>query len=101
MHSRCTADCIEKIQSNAECCSHISPVLCFSGPPQRLDAHSTISNFLRSFINSNKVGRPFLPMNLPNLFLAAEDKTRIINQSSSMARHIFSDKSENYINSQI
>lgn len=96
MHSQCTADCIEKIQSNAECRSHISPILCFSGPPQRI-----ISNFLRSFINSNKVGRPFLPMNLPNLFLAPEDKTRIINRSSIMSRHIFADKSENYINSQV
>lgn len=60
-----------------------------------------MSNFLRSFVNSSRSGLPFQPVALPNLMLSPEDKLRIRNRSCIMARHIFADKTEDYINSQV
>ncbi|XP_075477395.1 peroxisome biogenesis protein 5-like [Primulina tabacum] len=68
----------------------------FNGPPQRV-----LSNFLHSFIHSNHGGIPFRPASLPVLGLSEGDKQCIRDRSSIMARHLFADKSEDFIHAQV
>ncbi|KAH9616633.1 hypothetical protein KSS87_003213 [Heliosperma pusillum] len=68
----------------------------WDGPPQQI-----LSSFLHSFVDSSRVGAPFRPTTLPMLGLTEGDKQCIRNRSSIMARHIFVDKSEDFINAQI
>ncbi|CAM8984924.1 unnamed protein product [Rhodiola kirilowii] len=66
------------------------------GPPQRV-----LSNFLHSFVETSRSGVPLHPTPLPVLGLSQGDKECIRDRSSIMARHIFADKSEDFINSQV
>lgn len=66
------------------------------GSPQRV-----LSSFLHSFIDSSRDALPFRPTPLPVLGLSEGDKQCIRNRSSIMARHIFADKSEDFINAQV
>ncbi|KAL9230623.1 hypothetical protein vseg_005951 [Gypsophila vaccaria] len=66
------------------------------GPPQQI-----LSSFLHSFVDSNRFGATFQPTALPMLGLTEGDKQCIRNRSSIMARHIFADKSEDFINAQV
>ncbi|XP_074264246.1 peroxisome biogenesis protein 5 [Silene latifolia] len=68
----------------------------WDGPPQQI-----LSSFLHSFVDSSRVGAPFRPTTLPMLGLTEGDKQCIRNRSSIMARHIFVDKSEDFINAQV
>ncbi|KAL0399025.1 UNVERIFIED_CONTAM: Peroxisome biogenesis protein 5 [Sesamum radiatum] len=68
----------------------------FDGPPQRV-----LSNFLHSFLHSSHGGIPFRPTSLPVLGLSEGDKQCIRDRSSIMARHLFADKSEEFIHSQV
>lgn len=67
-----------------------------SGPPQRV-----LSSFLHSFVDSSRSGIPLHPTPLPLLGLSQGDKQCIRDRSSIMARHIFADKSEEFINAQV
>ncbi|KAJ0986981.1 hypothetical protein J5N97_005337 [Dioscorea zingiberensis] len=66
------------------------------GSPQRV-----LSSFLHSFVDSGRSGVPFHPAALPMLGLSEGDKQCIRDRSCIMARHIFADKSEEYINTQV
>ncbi|XP_027333558.1 peroxisome biogenesis protein 5 isoform X2 [Abrus precatorius] len=66
------------------------------GTPQRV-----LSSFLHSFLDSGRGGIPFHPAPLPLLGLSEGDKQCICDRSSIMARHLFADKSEEFINSQV
>ncbi|KAL3643229.1 Peroxisomal membrane signal receptor PTS1 [Castilleja foliolosa] len=66
------------------------------GPPQRV-----LSNFLHSFLHSSQGGLPFRPTSLPVLGLSEGDKQCIRDRSSIMARHLFADKSEDFIHAQV
>lgn len=79
---------------NAGAGSHLQPA--FDGPPQRV-----LSSFLHSFMNSGHAGIPFHPAALPALGLSEGDKQCIRDRTCIMARHIFADKNEEYINSQV
>ncbi|XP_039116820.1 peroxisome biogenesis protein 5 [Dioscorea cayenensis subsp. rotundata] len=70
------------------------PIL--EGPPQRV-----LSSFLHSFLESSRTGVPFRPAPLPMLGLSEGDKQCIRDRSCIMARHIFADKSEEYITAQV
>uniref|UniRef100_A0A1D1Y2M2 Peroxisome biogenesis protein 5 n=1 Tax=Anthurium amnicola TaxID=1678845 RepID=A0A1D1Y2M2_9ARAE len=74
--------------------SHFQPT--WDGPPQKV-----LSNFLHSFVESGRAGIPFRPAALPVLGLSKGDKDNIRDRSYIMARHIFADKSEEYIHSQV
>ncbi|XP_071692976.1 peroxisome biogenesis protein 5-like isoform X2 [Rutidosis leptorrhynchoides] len=67
-----------------------------NGPPQRV-----LSSFLHSFVNSSHGGAPFGPTQLPVLGLSDVDKRCIRDRTSIMARHIFADKPEEFINGQV
>ncbi|GFP90610.1 peroxisome biogenesis protein 5 [Phtheirospermum japonicum] len=66
------------------------------GPPQRV-----LSNFLHSFLHSSQGSLPFRPTSLPVLGLSEGDKQCIRDRSSIMARHLFADKSEDFIHAQV
>lgn len=66
------------------------------GTPQRV-----LSSFLHSFLDSSRGGVPFHPAPLPVLGLSDGDKQCIRDRSSIMARHLFADKSEDFINAQV
>ncbi|PIN04354.1 TPR repeat-containing protein [Handroanthus impetiginosus] len=68
----------------------------FDGPPQRV-----LSNFLHSFLHSGHGSVPFHPTSLPVLGLSEGDKQCIRDRSSIMARHLFADKSEDFIHAQV
>ncbi|KAL8033243.1 hypothetical protein ABFX02_13G149600 [Erythranthe guttata] len=68
----------------------------FNGPPQRV-----LSNFLHSFLHSGQGSAPFGPTSLPVLGLSEGDKQCIRDRSSIMARHLFADKSEDFIHAQV
>ncbi|KAK6149488.1 hypothetical protein DH2020_017013 [Rehmannia glutinosa] len=68
----------------------------FEGPPQRV-----LSNFLHSFLHSSQGSAPFRPTSLPVLGLSEGDKQCIRDRSSIMARHLFADKSEDFIHAQV
>ncbi|KAI3456727.1 hypothetical protein Pfo_013390 [Paulownia fortunei] len=68
----------------------------FDGPPQRV-----LSNFLHSFLHSSHSSVPFRPTSLPVLGLSEGDKQCIRDRSSIMARHLFADKSEDFIHAQV
>ncbi|KAK4491841.1 hypothetical protein RD792_002618 [Penstemon davidsonii] len=68
----------------------------FNGPPQRV-----LSNFLHSFLHSSQGGIPFRPTSVPVLGLSEGDKQCIRDRSSIMARHLFADKSEDFIHTQV
>ncbi|XP_038972790.1 peroxisome biogenesis protein 5-like [Phoenix dactylifera] len=68
----------------------------WDGPPQRV-----LSSFLHSFVDSGRAGIPFRPAVLPVLGLSEGDKQCIRDRSCIMARHIFVDKSEEYISAQV
>nr|POF03186.1 peroxisome biogenesis protein 5 [Quercus suber] len=70
------------------------PIL--DGPPQRM-----LSSLLHSFVDSSRGGVPFRATPLPVLGLSEGDKQCIRDRSSIMARHIFADKSEDFINAQV
>jgi len=67
-----------------------------SGTPQRV-----LSTFLHSFLDSSRGGIPFHPAPLPVLGLSEGDKQCIRDRSSIMARHLFADKSEEFIHAQV
>lgn len=67
-----------------------------TGPPQRV-----LSSFLHSFVNSSHGSVPFRPASLPLLGLSQGDKQCIRDRSSIMARHLFADRSEDFINAQV
>ncbi|KAF7833861.1 peroxisome biogenesis protein 5 [Senna tora] len=67
-----------------------------SGTPQRV-----LSSFLHSFLDSGRGGIPFHPTSLPLLGLSEGDKQCIRDRSSIMARHLFADKSEEFIDAQL
>ncbi|KAK4278517.1 hypothetical protein QN277_016353 [Acacia crassicarpa] len=73
---------------------HRQPPL--DGTPQRV-----LSRFLHSFLDSGRGGIPFHPAPLPLLGLSEGDKQCIRDRSSIMARHLFADKSEEFINAQL
>nr|XP_043605936.1 peroxisome biogenesis protein 5 [Erigeron canadensis] len=75
---------------------HPGPQPELNGPPQRV-----LSSFLHSFVNSSHGGVPFGPAQLPVLGLSQGDKRCIRDRSSIMARHIFADKPEDFINGQV
>lgn len=60
-----------------------------------------LSSFLHSFLESSRTGVPFRPAPLPMLGLSEGDKQCIRDRSCIMARHIFADKSEEYITAQV
>ncbi|XP_061375213.1 peroxisome biogenesis protein 5 [Gastrolobium bilobum] len=66
------------------------------GTPQRV-----LSSFLHSFLDSSRGGIPFHPAPLPSLGLSEGDKQCIRDRSSIMARHLFADKSEEFIDAQV
>ncbi|PNY06575.1 peroxisome biogenesis protein 5-like [Trifolium pratense] len=66
------------------------------GTPQRV-----LSTFLHSFLDSSRGGIPFHPAPLPVLGLSEGDKQCIRDRSSIMARHLFADKSEEFIHAQV
>ncbi|XP_051124811.1 peroxisome biogenesis protein 5 isoform X2 [Andrographis paniculata] len=66
------------------------------GPPQRV-----LSNFLHSFIHSSHGSMPFRPTSLPVLGLSEGDKQCIRDRTSIMARHLFADRTEDFIQSQV
>lgn len=68
----------------------------FEGPPQKV-----LSNFLHSFLHSGHGSIPFRPASLPVLGLSEGDKQCIRDRSSIMARHLFADKSEEFIHTQV
>ncbi|KAH6778671.1 peroxin 5 [Perilla frutescens var. frutescens] len=68
----------------------------FDGPPQKV-----LSNFLHSFLHSGHGSMPFRPASLPVLGLSESDKQCIRDRSSIMARHLFADKSEDFIHTQV
>ncbi|AQK58206.1 hypothetical protein Zm00014a_015501 [Zea mays] len=67
------------------------------GPPQRV-----LSGVLHSFLTSGPAGVPFQPLPVPAaLGLSESDKQCIRDRSCIMARHIFSDQPEEYIQAQV
>lgn len=60
-----------------------------------------MSSFLHSFLDSGRGGIPFHPTSLPLLGLSEGDKQCIRDRSSIMARHLFADKSEEFIDAQV
>lgn len=68
----------------------------WDGPPQKV-----LSGFLHSFVDSSRFGVPLRPTALPMLGLTKGEKQCIRNRSSIMARHMFADKSEDFINAQV
>ncbi|XP_066330802.1 peroxisome biogenesis protein 5 isoform X2 [Miscanthus floridulus] len=67
------------------------------GPPQRV-----LSGVLHSFLTSGPSGVPFQPLPVPAaLGLSESDKQCIRDRSCIMARHIFSDQPEEYIQAQV
>ncbi|PON47177.1 Peroxisomal targeting signal 1 receptor family [Parasponia andersonii] len=73
------------------------PTTTLDGPPQRV-----LSNFLHSFLETSRAGGiPFRPAPLPALGLSQGDKQCIRDRSSIMARHIFADKGEEFVNAQV
>ncbi|GMH05900.1 hypothetical protein Nepgr_007740 [Nepenthes gracilis] len=70
--------------------------LSFNGTPQKI-----LSSFLHSFVNSSCGDFPFRPTALPVLGLTKGEKRCIRDRSSIMARHFFSDKSDEFINAQV
>ncbi|KAE9598347.1 putative tetratricopeptide-like helical domain, peroxisomal targeting signal 1 receptor family [Lupinus albus] len=66
------------------------------GTPQRV-----LSSFLHSFLDSGRGGVPFHPAPVPLLGLSEGDKQCIRDRSSIMARHLFADKSEEFIDAQV
>ncbi|KAJ1416997.1 peroxisomal targeting signal 1 receptor [Sesbania bispinosa] len=84
------------------------PQLYDRGPPQQLHQPAldgtpqrVLSSFLHSFLDSSRGGIPFHPAPLPMLGLSEGDKQCIRDRSSIMARHLFADKSEEFINAQV
>ncbi|KAG5033510.1 hypothetical protein JHK85_017492 [Glycine max] len=71
-------------------------VVISAGTPQRV-----LSNILHSFLDSSRGGVPFHPAPLPMLGLSEGDKQCIRDRSSIMARHLFVDKSEEFIDAQV
>ncbi|KAJ4758672.1 Peroxisomal targeting signal-1 receptor family protein [Rhynchospora pubera] len=72
----------------------VAPTL--DGPPQRV-----LSSVLHSFVDSGRAGMPFRPVALPMLGLSEGDKQCIRDRSCILARHIYADKSEEYISAQV
>ncbi|KAK8946178.1 Peroxisome biogenesis protein 5 [Platanthera guangdongensis] len=68
----------------------------WDGPPQRV-----LSSYLHYFVNSDRDRTGFRPTALPALGLSESDKRCIRDRSCIMARHIFADKNEQYINEQV
>ena len=60
-----------------------------------------LSSLLHSFVDSSRGGVPFRATPLPVLGLSEGDKQCIRDRSSIMARHIFADKSEDFIDAQV
>jgi len=56
---------------------------------------------LHSFLDSSRGGVPFHPAPLPMLGLSDGDKQCIRDRSSIMARHLFADKGEEFIDAQV
>ena len=61
-----------------------------------------LSGVLHSFLTSGPAGVPFQPLPVPAaLGLSESDKQCIRDRSCIMARHIFSDQPEEYIQAQV
>ncbi|XP_024394848.1 peroxisome biogenesis protein 5 isoform X2 [Physcomitrium patens] len=65
-------------------------------PPQRV-----LNNFLHSFFDSSRTNAPFPAVRLPELGLSQADKRRIRDRSHIMGRHIFADKGDTFVDSQV
>lgn len=68
----------------------------FAAPPQQV-----LNGFLHSFLDSSRTNAPFPAVRLPELGLSQVDKRRIRDRSHIMGRHIFADKGEAFIDSQV
>lgn len=71
-------------------------MLVSAAPPQRI-----LSGFLHSFIESSRTNAPFHAVRLPELGLSQADKLRIRDRSSIMGRHLFAEKGEAFVDSQV
>jgi peroxin-5 len=60
-----------------------------------------LAGFLHSFLDSSRSAAPFPAVKLPELGLSQMDKERIRNRSSIMARHIFADKGQMFVENQV
>lgn len=67
-----------------------------AAPPQHV-----LNGFLHSFLDSSRTNAPFPAVRLPELGLSQADKRRIRDRSHIMGRHIFADKGEAFIDSQV
>lgn len=99
----CLIELVIKLTSGRKISNLVTELIYFillrllvAGPPQRV-----LSSFLHSFVNSSHGGIPFRPASLPALGLSQGDKQCIRDRSSIMARHLFADMSEDFINSQV
>lgn len=68
----------------------------FAGSPQQI-----IGQTLHTFFDLRRGDMPISTARLPELGLSVLDKQRIRDRSSIMARHVFADKGEAYVNSQV
>eukprot|EP00897_Mesotaenium_endlicherianum_P001423 jgi/Mesen1/1308/ME000013S00808 len=66
------------------------------GPPQQV-----LAGFLRAFLESTRNAAPFPAVQLPELGLSEGDKCRIRDRSSVMARHLFADRGEAFVDGQV
>ncbi|CAN0922892.1 Peroxisome biogenesis protein 5 [Linum grandiflorum] len=75
----------------------------FPNPQQFSDGspQAMLSNCLRAFVGSSREGIPLNQVPMPTLGLSEGDKQCIRDRSSIMARHIFADRSEDFINGQV
>ncbi|CAI0540820.1 unnamed protein product [Linum tenue] len=60
-----------------------------------------LSNCLHAFVASSRDGIPLAHIPVPALGLSESDRRCIRDRSSIMARHLFADKSEDFINAQV
>ncbi|CAN1354027.1 Peroxisome biogenesis protein 5 [Linum perenne] len=69
--------------------------------PNAQPDYTMLSTCLRAFVGSSREGIPLDQVPMPTLGLSEGDKQCIRDRSSIMARHIFADKSEDFINTQV
>ena len=70
--------------------------LASGAPPQQ-----ALAGYLQSFIASSRSGVPLMPMAMPELGLSPADKQRIRDRSGILARHMFSDGGERFVEHQV
>ena len=70
--------------------------LASGAPPQQ-----ALAGYLQSFVASSRSGVPLMPMAMPELGLSPADKQRIRDRSGILARHMFSDGGERFVEHQV